>query len=236
MSMSNRGRARLAVTVALSVGAVSAFGGLTAGGSAASHGKPLSGTLYLTPGAPTRVHGRSEYTGTYFRMLLPGKTDAYFSNANSRAADKTYTLLRPGTEHGLKLGGFQPPPSRAFSATGSALASAITLPETFESIKFSISTAPKDAQSGHAANAPALYVKGAKVTGDLDAWTAEWNKIYFNQGSPKPGDTYPGLTQPVTGTYNAKTRAITIVWYSLIVGGPFNGFTGYWHVQGTLKG
>ena len=69
----------------------------------------------------------------------------------------------------------------------------------------------------------------------LDAWTAEWNKIYFNQGAPKPGGTYPGLTRPVTGTYNRRTRAFEITWYSAIVGGPFSGFTGFWHLQGKIK-
>jgi hypothetical protein len=43
------------------------------------------------------------------------------------------------------------------------------------------------------------------------------------------------LTRPVTGTYDAKTKTFTITWYSAIVGGPFNGFTGYWHLQGHVK-
>jgi hypothetical protein len=78
---------------------------------------------------------------------------------------------------------------------------------------------------------------GNKLTGNFEAWTAEWNKIYFNQGAPKPNKAqpYPGLTQPVTGTYDAKTGAFTLTWYSAIVGGPFNGFTGYWHLEGRLK-
>jgi hypothetical protein len=78
-------------------------------------------------------------------------------------------------------------------------------------------------------------VTGDRVTGNLSAWTAEWNSIYFNQGAPKPGsEPFPGPTKPVIGTYDSKTKAYQIIWYSLIVGGPFNGFTGYWHLQGTL--
>ena len=197
-------------------------------------GAPLTGTLKLTAGKAARVHGRTQYAGTYFRMLLPGQTDQYFKNPDSRAKDQTYTLLRPGRDGGLELGTYQPAPSPAFSANGFALAHRITQPETFASIKFSVSTARIDAQSGATDPAPSLVVRGHKLTGNLSAWTAEWNKIYFNQGAPKPNAAapYPGGTRPVTGTYDAKTRAFTITWYSLIVGGPFNGFTGFWHLQG----
>ena len=62
---------------------------------------------------------------------------------------------------------------------------------------------------------------------------AEWNRQYFNQGSPKPDGSKPGITSPVTGTFDAKTRAFTLEWTSSIVGGPFNGFTGQWHLEGT---
>jgi len=40
------------------------------------------------------------------------------------------------------------------------------------------------------------------------------------------------LSAPLTGTYNAKSRAFVITWTSQIVGGPFNGFTGSWHLAG----
>ena len=196
--------------------------------------KPLAGTLILTPGKKART-GKAKYTGTYFRMILPGAKDKYFENPDSRAGDKTYTLLRAGTDRGLKLGAFQAPPSPAFDSKGDALAERITLPEQFTGIKFSISTASKDAQSSAAVKAPELFVTRGKVSGDVRAWTAEWNSIYFNQGAPKPNNKYPGFTRPVNGTYNAKTGAFEIAWYSSIVGGPFNGFTGYWHLQGKLR-
>ena len=32
--------------------------------------------------------------------------------------------------------------------------------------------------------------------------------------------------------YDAATGAFVISWTSQIVGGPFNGFSGYWHLQG----
>jgi hypothetical protein len=212
--------------------AVTIGGGLLDTGPAHSAGRTeLKGTLELTAGALTH----SGYAGTYFRMVLPGGKNGYFQNSSSLAKDKTYTLLAPGSNGGLELGSYQPPPKPAFSG-GSALARAITVPEGFEHIKFSISTAKTDAQSGKPVGPPTLYLNGDKITGNLSAWTAEWNKIYFNQGSPKPGNTYPGGTTPVTGTYNPKTKAFLITWYSQIVGGPFNGFTGFWHLEGKLKG
>jgi hypothetical protein len=198
---------------------------------------PLSGTLAIAPGKYVpAAHGKAaHYTGSYFRMLLPGATDKYFRNPNSKAKDKSYTLFIPGSERGLQLGVFQPPPTPAFASDGFALASSIVKPMTFAGINFSISTAPTDAQSGLADVAPSLSVTGNQVTGNFSAWTAEWNSIYFNQGAPKPGsEPFPGPTRPVNGTYNSRTRAYQIIWYSLIVGGPFNGFTGYWHLQGTL--
>ena len=38
----------------------------------------------------------------------------------------------------------------------------------------------------------------------------------------------------MTGTYNPKTRAFVVTWYSAIVGGPFSGFIGFWHLQGKV--
>ncbi|HEY0225647.1 MAG TPA: hypothetical protein VGC05_04455 [Mycobacterium sp.] len=198
----------------------------------------LHGTLQLAPGKYVSAKGKVKagYAGSYFRMILPGGLDQYFTNANSKANDKTYTLFVPGKQGGLVLGKYQPPPTPAFSSSGDALASSIVKPEEFAGVYFSISTAPVDAQGGQHDPTPSLELHGTStLTGNFDAWTAGWNSIYFNQGSPKPGGAFPGFTKPVTGTYNAKTHAFTIVWYSQIIGGPFNDFTGYWHLQGTLK-
>jgi hypothetical protein len=219
----------LAVAVALAVAAPVAH---------AARRTELKGTLGISPGKPAtkaqQKRTKAKYTGSYFRMILPGGRDKYFANSDSRAADKTYTLFRTGREKGLKLGAFQDPPKPAFADNGFALSRRIVLPETFAGIAFSISTAATDAQTGQKASAPRLYATGRRLSGDLRAWTAEWNKIYFNQGAPKPNGTFPGFTKPVNGTYDKKTRKYELAWYSLIVGGPFNGFTGYWHLQGTL--
>ncbi|MGA2321860.1 MAG: hypothetical protein ABSG95_14185 [Solirubrobacteraceae bacterium] len=231
----HRPPAALAGVVA--VVAVVAATALPGGSAVALSGTRLTGTLEIAPGryVPPGRGQAAHYSGSYFRMLLPGATDKYFRNPNSKAQNKTYTLFVPGTEGGLRLASYQEPPSPAFASDGFALASSIVRPMRFAGIDFSISTAPTDAQSGQPDVAPSLNVVGDQVIGNLSAWTAEWNGIYFNQGSPKPGGSYPGLTRPVIGTYNSRTRAYQIIWYSLIVGGPFNGFTGYWHLQGTLK-
>ena len=226
---------RLAAPLALALVALPAVGG---GSALAAKKVELHGTLGISPGKPAtkakQKRTKAKYTGSYFRMILPGATDKYFANSNSRATDKSYTLFRTGTDKGLKLGAFQSPPTPAFAANGFALAKSIVLPETFAGINFSISTAAKDAQTGQADTVPRLYATGAKLSGDLRAWTAEWNAIYFNQGAPKPNGSFPGFTKPVNGTYDKKTKQYEINWYSLIVGGPFNGFTGYWHLQGKL--
>jgi hypothetical protein len=39
----------------------------------------------------------------------------------------------------------------------------------------------------------------------------------------------------VTGTYNADTKAYTLDWTSQIIGGPFNNFSGHWHLEGTFE-
>lgn len=198
----------------------------------------LEGTLAISPGKPAtkaqQKRTKAKYTGSYFRMILPGGIDKYFANANSRASDKTYTLFRTGAEKGLKLGAFQEPPAPAFASNGFALTKRIVQPETFAGIDFSISTAAIDAQTGQKASVPRLFATGRKLTGDFRAWTAEWNSIYFNQGAPKPNGSFPGFTKPVNGTYDKKTGTYELSWYSLIVGGPFNGFTGSWHLQGKL--
>ena len=47
------------------------------------------------------------------------------------------------------------------------------------------------------------------------------------------GGGLPGKTSRVTGTINGSSYSIT--WTSQIVGGPFNNFTGLWHLTGTYS-
>ena len=175
--------------------------------------------------------------GSYFRMISPGGSVAsgkFFDNPDSTCDDKSYTLAVPGTQGGLVTGTYQPNPNPAFTVQGGALASGIVQPQSFTAIDFSIATNKVDPQTGDHVPPPSLSVAGGKISGQLEAWSASWNKLYFNQGSPKPGGARPGLTTPVTGTYNAKTHAFLLSWTSQVVGGPFNGFTGDWHLTGTF--
>lgn len=59
------------------------------------------------------------------------------------------------------------------------------------------------------------------ITVDMSNWTAFWNGTNFNQGAPS-----------VIGTWNSGTGAFNIAWSSTVVGGPFNGQTGNWSLQG----
>jgi hypothetical protein len=207
----------------------------TSAPSGASSGKrALIGTFKLTPGS---CAGET-VSGSYFRMIYPGGSVAsgkFFDNPDSQCDDKSYTLAVPGTQGGLVTGTYQPNPTPAFNAEGGALADGIVQPQSFTAIDFSIATNKVDPQTGKSVPAPSLTVAKGRISGQLQAWSASWNKLYFNQGSPKPGGADPGLTAPVTGTYNGNTRAFVLSWTSQVVGGPFNGFTGEWHLTGSFQ-
>lgn len=199
-------------------------------------GQTLTGTFQFGKYKATRK-GRPA-TGTFFRMIYPKgsvKKGPFFANADSKVKNKTYTVLKPGIDGGLRTGAFQDPPTPSFAPNGFALSNRIMTPTLFAGIKFGLSTAAKDMQSGTTVGVPVVKRSGPKLTGDLRGFTASWNSIWFNQGSPKPGGNLPGLTRPVKGTYDPKTRHYVITWVSQIVGGPFNDFAGYWHLEGKFK-
>ena len=191
--------------------------------------KTLTGTFKLTPGSYS--HGTAR--GTWFRMIIsrdrPKK--AYLPNPDSKAADKTYTLGRPGADGGLATGRFQPHPDPPFDAKGNARANKIIKPSPFTAINFSVASLKQDPQSKKTMAAPSARVDGRKLTVLLPGYTAEWNKQFFNQGAPKPD----GSGSPATGTYDAKTKRFVLTWTSKIAGGPFNGYSGLWHLQGTFS-
>jgi hypothetical protein len=194
---------------------------------------PLVGLFRFTPGA----YSRGVATGSYIRLVLAGGTKEkgpFFPNPSSTAT--TYTLLRPGTDGGLRTGTYQPAPSPAFSGSGDALANRIIAPQRFALIQYSVQTSPKDPQTGADVPAPSISVSpDGRLSGQLQAFAAQWNKQHFNVGSPKPDGSFPGLTSPVTGTYGAATKAYTLEWTSQIVGGAFNNFSAVWHFEGTFE-
>lgn len=212
----------------------------------AAKGDELSGTWFrmLQPGAT--VTG-----GPYMR------------NADSTADDGDATLLAPGISGGLRLGGYQSQPKPGFEPDGDSAADAITKPTKFFGVKFSISTNRVDLQSKQEVAPPTVLLKDGKLTGDLSSWAASWNNQNFNQGAPKPVPNTeakalgqekaekvwdwaaqrwleaappPSLTgKGATGTYDAETGRVVLTWTSYIEGGPFNGFTGLWHLEGTFE-
>jgi hypothetical protein len=81
---------------------------------------------------------------------------------------------------------------------------------------------------------PELHQDGGRLGGDLSAFDATWNNQSFNQGAPKPDGSLPGNTSAPSGTFDAATGRFTLTWTSQIVGGPFDKFTGLWHLEGTF--
>jgi hypothetical protein len=192
---------------------------------------PLIGTFRLTAGAAP--NGQAP-TGSYFEMLT--SSGAPFGNISSPAPNKNYTPLTPGTDGGLRTDAYQQAPNPAFSGgvSGGALANKIIQPVSFYLINFSIQTSAADAQLGIHDPLPSIAAQNGKLSGQVTAWDAQWNGQSFNQGTPKPGGSVLPPTTPLSGTYDPTTHKFTLDWKSLIVGGPFNGYTGVWHLAGTF--
>ena len=177
-------------------------------------------------------------TGSTFRMLQPnGKpgTGPYVLNGDSRCQDKTTTALTPGADGGLRTGVFQAQPSGPFDATGNGTSAGVVRPQKWFAVAFGIATNQTDPQTKKSTAMPRVDVNGTALSGDLSAFAASWNGQHFNQGAPKPGGARPGNTTGPTGSYDPATKAYTLDWSSQIIGGPFNNFTGIWHLEGTFE-
>jgi hypothetical protein len=224
-----RGHRVSAAVLALSIGAGLSLGVMLAPAADAAGGKTLVGTFSISAGSCS-----GGASGSYIRMILPSGTASgpYMSNSDSTCNDETYTLLRPGADGGLVTGSYQKSPSPAFDSKGNALADRITAPAVFYGTGFATATSPTDPQTGKSVPAPSIVANGSKLTANLSSFAVTWNNQNFNQGAPKPGGTYPGNTHAAAGTYNASTGAYTLQWTSQVVGGPFNNFTGLWHLTG----
>ncbi len=176
--------------------------------------------------------------GSYFRMIQPGGNPAdgpYVPNGDSPCGDKTWAPMKPGREGGLTTGAYQPYGDPAFDEKGNGTAMSITQPTPWFAVTFANATNEKDPQTGSATSTPRITVEDGKLSGDLSAYAAAWNKQHFNQGAPKPGGERPGLTAGPTGTYDEATKAYVLDWSSQIAGGPFNDFTGVTHLEGTFE-
>jgi hypothetical protein len=203
----------------------------------AEGGQQLHGVFRLTAG---ECAGEGVTSGSYFRMVNPGGDPdggPYVGNGDSPCGDDTYTPLQAGTEGGLSTTAYQPHPDPPFSAAGGGTNDKITQPAPFFGVPFSTATEETDRQTGTDVPVPAItFDCGGGLAGDVRAFQAGWNRQFFNQGAPKPdGSTPEGTTGPA-GTYDPATQAYSLTWTSRIVGGPFNNFTGVWHLEGTFSG
>jgi hypothetical protein len=209
--------------------------GTAAADTAGGKSKKLVGTFEIDPGT---CDGAGDITGSYFKMIQPGGTveaGPILPNADSTCSNKDFTLLEPGTDGGLITGKYQRQPDPPFDATGNGLADGIHAPTGFFGIEFASSTNKTDPQTGEKVPAISIRAKGSKLSGKTSAYSVAYGNQQFNQGAPKPDGTTPGLTRKLTGTYDSETREFEIEWVSQIVGGPFNDFTGIWHLEGTFK-
>jgi hypothetical protein len=233
-----------------------------ASAQSAGSGRQLTGLFRLTPGAANGPQLNGTWF-RMLEPGANATKGPFMKNANSAADGGLATLLEPGSAGGFRTGGYQSQPAPAFDPGGNSLAGAITAPTEFFGVKFSISTNKVDPQTKTTCAPPVVVLKNGKLTADLSSWAASWNNQNFNQGAPKPirntGARSPGQKQAqqvwsyvskqylgsvskatvsgssATGTFNAKTGAFTLQWTSLIVGGPFNGFTGLWHLEGVFQ-
>lgn len=201
------------VLAVVALAACSSSSGKTTSGSSGSNA--LVGVFGMNAGA---CDGATP-SGSYFRMVQPDGTPAagpFVSNPDSTCSDQTITPLHGGGDGGLKTGSFQ---------------TAVIQPQAFFGVPFDVSTNEKDPQTGASVKPPSITHTGNVLQGDLGAIAVSWNQQHFNQGAPKPGG--PASDGP-KGTYDEKTHTYTLEWTSRIEGGPFNGFTGMWHLEGTF--
>ena len=71
------------------------------------------------------------------------------------------------------------------------------------------------------------------ITVNMSSWTMRWDTSSLSQDPGSTGFTWNQGNPSVTGTWNSTTGAYNIAWSSLMLGGPFDGSTGNWTLQGT---
>lgn len=215
----------------------------------------LDGTLTITAGDGTYSADDDAYLnyvgGSYFSM------DGV--QAIGSTPKPTWRPLEPGSAGGMVLGTYQnfvtnpdvPHPAgwqgdtngdgiaegaagagynKKIAANGSML-----LPFDFFGNPTSVGTNPVGYQSGENHPAPTADISDCvgntcTLTLNLESWEVFWNSNTFEQG-PRPDNTGP-FTLAV-GTYDLSDQSYSVTWTSQIKGGPFNGITGYWHLEGT---
>lgn len=206
----------------------------TAGDEGPTTNGTLEGLLAIEDGVCDEAGVTS---GSSFRMVQPGgdlEEGPFVDNADSPCGDTTWTPLTAGADGGLRLGEHQPPPGDPFTEDGHGRAAAIIEPTPFFAVDFAVATPEVDPQTGQEIPPVELETVDGDVSGQVTAWSVAWNEQHFNQGAPKPDGQLPGGTSEPEGSLDPETGEITVAWTSEIVGGPFDGFTGLWHLEGRL--
>ena len=211
-------------------------------GVTASHAASLTGIMSIDPGL--KVAG-AYASGSYFAMGA--------NNPNSNSAMLVPTLspnpggivlgsyqnfmLNPDVPHPNNWDGKGGKPGTGYSGTPTTPADIVKTFSFFGTATY-VGTNPISYQSANPHSAPTADVDMSSCVGnscslsvDLSAWEVMWNGSAFEQG-PRPINTGPFVL--ATGTYDISTHAYALSWASQINGGPFNGVTGYWHLEGTM--
>ncbi len=225
-------------------------------GTSASHADSLTGIMLIDPGTigsgscadPTFCY----LSGSYFAMGS--------NNPNGTAAMLRPTVspdpggIVLGTYQNFVLGPDVPHPQgwqgdtngdgipdgaagTGYSPTPATQGN-ILRPFSFFGVATYVGTNPVSYQSGNSHPAPTANVDMGSCVGstcalsmDLSSWEVMWNGSAFEQG-PRPINTGP--FELAVGTYDLLTHAYSLTWESQINGGPFDGITGYWHLEGTV--
>lgn len=91
-------------------------------------------------------------------------------------------------------------------------------------------SAPTGTIAGGKAPSGTIDTGAGTLSMDMSGWFASWNGTNFNQGGAATG-----TISSCTVSNGATTCAYTMAWRSTVVGGPFNGQTGVWSLNGTVS-
>jgi len=221
--------------------------GVFAGFVPSAHAVRLTGLLTIDEG----IRVSTEVAPDVFVDVYQG--GSYFAmnadNPNSNSA----AMLAPGLAGGIQLDSFQnfvtdpdePHPAghpdavngagsgyNALVSEGSALSAF-----TFFGVPTYVGLNPLSYQSGLTKNAPTLNMDSSScvdsvcdIAVDLSSWEVFWNGSVFEQG-PRPDNTISDF-ELAMGTVDVVSGEYILNWKSQILGGPFSGVDGFWHLEG----
>jgi len=114
--------------------------------------------------------------GLVVKADSPLKTAADL-NGKSVAVSALNDLYAIGTKAWMDKNGGDSSTIKFLELPISAVADAIAQPTTFAGIKCGLSTNATDPQTGASAPAPAVSVMDGELIGQVEVWTASWNKL-----------------------------------------------------------